>query len=954
MKKIFTLLSLAVLACVSAIAAINWDKVDNLAKGATVTVSSNPGDAGLICDGNDGTGWQANAATHAYTHDWLLINLGEGKTFTDIEIVWEASHCKKYSVYVSDSEIPYTEKSTEGEAPVNYNEISADWLAANQPVAVRGNDSEAGYTDNISLATPLQGQYVLIYADEYNNFGSQYGMRIFDVKIANIENRDAVDALELTAEGNAVAGGDPITVNVVPVNKIGDVLALDKVTDMKLTCDKAAVTITGENGVYSVSATEVGTYTLTATAKAGDNTVSGVLTLNVAFNWNDVENIATGKTVQGRVKADTEDPNPPSNAVDGNLETYYQYNGEWGGGDGWLLIDLGDVYMVDAIGAYYSTNAGGKCVFGYATDASAIEAKIAADGTDFVWKNIPTADEGWTFTSELTRTADAVTTQAYATPVVARYIVVKDADNPQGKPCVNEIYVAGTKREAPKADALRLTLEKDGMVIGETNTVSAEVVDQYGEPFEATPVITVSGAEYSNGVITADAKGMVTVTATVDGISAEKKFYVADENDYCLDGAIITASEGAESNTVPVTDGGKVITNDGLPFQLSINEAAGAHEHWVLIQLAKPYDLDLIAVLWEGACPADYDVYLGETENSLQKYYSQKDKEGLRNYSDRFSGEEMKNIQYIKVVTTKNATGYGLKLFDIKAYGTSNVVSVVDKVEVSASDNYIVTGTDVTLSAKVYDQFGAEMQDREVTYSCDNATVDGNVFSASNTGVYTVTATCGTVSGEIDINVVAESKDRLSAEALAGTITLDGVTQTADIFNGTEISIPDVPATLVITFDNPQNFSLVNIKWEAACPSDYTVVATYANGATATVLTVADRNFVNGVFPVDKIVSNAKTARSAEVGTGDLKNVKALTFDIKAKDHEYPVRLLGIEAYSDGSQSSAIDNIIVDGNAIVDVYNLQGVKVRSNVKVENALDDLPRGIYIVGGRKVIR
>ncbi len=964
MKKLLSLASVGTIACMSVMAAINWASgtIENLAQGSAVTVSSNPAEKNNIVDNNDGTGWQAAANTHKYTQDWVLIDLGSEKTFTDMEIVWEASHCKKYSVYVSAEEIPYTPQTKEeitevdGETKtttIEYNEISAEWLANHTAAATGGNDTEAGYTDNIVFDPAQTGRYVLIYADEYNNFGSQYGMRIFDVRIADIQNRDEITELRLAAAGNAVAGGEAVEVTVTAVNKIGEDMSLEQLSGLTLSCDNAAVTITGENGTYKVSSTEVGTFTLTATATAGENNVSGTLALTFAFNWDGITNIATGKAIQGRVKADTEDNNPPTNAVDGNLATYYQYNGEWGGGDGWLLVDLGDNYMVDAIGAYYSTNANGKCVFGYATDATSIENKITTDGTDFRWTADLAVNSDWTFTPELTRTADAITTYSYGKPVIARYIVVKDADNPAGKPCLNEIYVSGIKREAPKADKINITLEKGGLVIGETNKVTTSVIDQYGEEMTGLiPAVTVTGAEYADGTITANAKGMVTVSATIEGLSAEAEFYVANEDDYCLAGCVITASDGAAENKAPVTDGGQVITDWGADYVLAPAEPAGAHEHWFLVKLAKPYNIDLIAALWEGASPADYDVYLGTNENDLTLFYSQKDKAGLQNHSDRFSGKEMNDIQYIKVVTTKNATDYGIKLHDFKVYGTSAIESKPDQIELTASDNDVVTGEKVTISAKVFDQFGAEMTDQTVTYECSGATMEGNVFSAETTGNYTVTATCGDATADIEINVVAQADTKIEAADLANTASLNGtVLENVNIFAQNEIQIAELPATLKFNFTGKVlNLSLLTINWEAACPSDYTVDATYSNGSTATILTVSGRNFINGYSPVDKIVNN--TAARA-IGSANLKGIKSLTLNITAKDHNYPIRLLGMNAYGTVQNTqTSIDDITADSNSIVDVYNVQGIKIRSNVKAGEALEGLPHGMYIVGGHKV--
>lgn len=50
---------------------------------------------------------------------------------------------------------------------------------------------------------------------------------------------------------------------------------------------------------------------------------------------------------------------------------------------------------------------------------------------------------------------------------------------------------------------------------------------------------------------------------------------------------------------------------------------------------------------------------------------------------------------------------------------------------------------------------------------------------------------------------------------------------------------------------------------------------------------------------------------------------------------------------------TGIENVALDQQAPVDVYTVAGVKVRSSVTQENAVDGLPAGIYIVGTTKVI-
>lgn len=56
------------------------------------------------------------------------------------------------------------------------------------------------------------------------------------------------------------------------------------------------------------------------------------------------------------------------------------------------------------------------------------------------------------------------------------------------------------------------------------------------------------------------------------------------------------------------------------------------------------------------------------------------------------------------------------------------------------------------------------------------------------------------------------------------------------------------------------------------------------------------------------------------------------------------------EDFTTGVSSVSVE----DGAALVDVYTLNGTLVRSDVARAQALDGLQKGIYVVGGRKVIK
>lgn len=52
--------------------------------------------------------------------------------------------------------------------------------------------------------------------------------------------------------------------------------------------------------------------------------------------------------------------------------------------------------------------------------------------------------------------------------------------------------------------------------------------------------------------------------------------------------------------------------------------------------------------------------------------------------------------------------------------------------------------------------------------------------------------------------------------------------------------------------------------------------------------------------------------------------------------------------------ASGVGAIAADGNATIDVYGADGVCVRRGVPAENALEGLPAGLYIAGGRKIVK
>ena len=102
-----------------------------------------------------------------------------------------------------------------------------------------------------------------------------------------------------------------------------------------------------------------------------------------------------------------------------------------------------------------------------------------------------------------------------------------------------------------------------------------------------------------------------------------------------------------------------------------------------------------------------------------------------------------------------------------------------------------------------------------------------------------------------------------------------------------------------------------------------------------------------GYFQGDSYEITVVKGQATSIGsqTGYI-NPKYITEDKPAVDGNITVKIAG-----DGVLN-AIKDAITDANTIVTVTSVDGVVVRQNVKASEALKGLPKGVYIVGGKKV--
>ena len=107
--------------------------------------------------------------------------------------------------------------------------------------------------------------------------------------------------------------------------------------------------------------------------------------------------------------------------------------------------------------------------------------------------------------------------------------------------------------------------------------------------------------------------------------------------------------------------------------------------------------------------------------------------------------------------------------------------------------------------------------------------------------------------------------------------------------------------------------------------------------------------------------NNDQITHTSRMATVDLKdiNVEESLADVNAimiqgnKESGNPFNITAV-AFRNDNGASVFSNIFSeDINAVIDVFNIQGVKVKSDVPTEIATDNLSAGFYIIGNKKVL-
>ena len=283
----------------------------------------------------------------------------------------------------------------------------------------------------------------------------------------------------------------------------------------------------------------------------------------------------------------------------------------------------------------------------------------------------------------------------------------------------------GQEQEAPtlgEAANLTLTASKENVMVNENVVISAVATDAAGYYLPVTEVEyqIPDGVERDGIHVKLTQKGSYTITATANELSASVTLTAIASED----------AENVAAGVIGTTDEEYVIENTKAENATDGDESTElrwgcgeTEEHYLILDLTgsnpNGYYIEAVDVLFEGAYASEFSVTLSNT-NPLSAISSQADDAEDVVFTNTeatthhiFTQQPTAMHKYVTLRTTKALnTGWGIKLKEIRVYGTTTQASSSDDInaesasatEQSAEGIYDLNGNRVyvTVPGQIY------------------------------------------------------------------------------------------------------------------------------------------------------------------------------------------------------------------------------------------------------------
>lgn len=570
-------------------------------------------------------------------------------------------------------------------------------------------------------------------------------------------------------------------------------------------------------------------------------------------------NVALGKKVYA-----SSNQRPPELAVDDNLDTRWESKAS-DGDNQWFYVDLEKGTIIDHLKIVWE-NAYGKHYKIHVADEITTEMALKLTDDD------KTNDfaTGWTEIAEINKTLSgfpASETIAVSTTdvVTARYVAVELIE--RGLPYGFSFWEFGVydmAEEASKLSSIEITADKLEGSVADTYTLGYKFLDQYkmdyiltAEENASRQMFVSEGATLDGDKITVSSRGTYTVKMKIGDIeSNELKIDVKAEGaNLALKKDIVFATEGSKNpeNAVDGNLGSLWITDE--PSGVENHE----YDAVLVVDLGDVYDVNCVHTSFEGASSADYTITFSTdnvTFSDPVPAFTVTNGIGMTNRHDWLTSEEAVKARYVKFHSTRAATQYGTKLYELEVY--SNSKSELTSVMIAA-DKECGTPGEYTFTLTGLDQFGGnyDISGDKGVWKASAGLMNGNVLTAEEAGAYEVyyTAENGLQSNVVTVIVVDPKGDNL---ALNRPVTVSEGDQTGDSKPENAVDGVDAAGSLwgaaepagskdhtydcwiVVELEKVFKIDAVKASWEGANSCRYTVEAS-TDGKTFTVFGSYDK-----------------------------------------------------------------------------------------------------------------
>lgn len=530
-------------------------------------------------------------------------------------------------------------------------------------------------------------------------------------------------------------------------------------------------------------------------------------------------NVALGKKVYA-----SSNQQPPELAVDDNLGTRWESKAS-DGDNQWFYVDLEKGTIIDHLKIVWE-GAYGKHYKIHVADEITTEMALKLTDDD------KTNDfaTGWTEIAEINKTLSgfpASETIAVSTTdvVTARYVAVELIERGSSYGfSFWEFGVYDMAEEASKLSSIEITADKLEGSVADTYTLGYKFLDQYkmdyiltAEENASRQMIVSEGATVVDNKLTVTSRGTYTVKMKIGDIeSNELKIEVKAEGaNLALKKDIVFATEGSKNpeNAVDGNRGSLWITDE--PSGVENHE----YDAVLVVDLGETYDVNCVHTSFEGASSADYTITFSTDNVTFSDpipAFTVTNGIGMTNRHDWLTSEEAVKARYVKFHSTRAATQYGTKLYELEVY--SNSKSELTSVMIAA-DKECGTPGDYTFTLTGLDQFGGnyDISGDKGVWKASAGLMNGNVLTAEEAGDY-------------EVYYTAEN-------------AVDGVDAAASVWGAVEPAGSKdhtYDCWIVVELEKVFKIDAVKASWEGANSCCYTVEAS-TDGKTFTVLGSYDK-----------------------------------------------------------------------------------------------------------------